>query len=161
MNVESGITMAGVLDLVAAAILLVGLFFMFLGAVGIARFPDCYSKMHASSKCTTLGLTGMLLAVCLHLGDTAVVSKAVVTVVFTFVAMPIGSHLLAKAAHHVGVPLWDRTVGDELAEDKLDPTKATSDAELGCREEPEVEVTPSQEHGEGPRAPEVTPIRAA
>jgi len=143
MNSLTTLSFDAVLDFVAAGLLLVGLCFMLFGAVGVARLPDCYSKMHASSKCTTLGLTGMLLAACLHLGDTIVVSKSIVTVVFTFVAMPIGSHLLAKAAHHVGAPLWSRTVADELAEDKLDPTKAISDSEFGCWEEDAIPGDPS------------------
>jgi len=134
------LTMNAIIDFIAAGVLFVGLAFMFFGAVGIIRLPDCYSKMHASSKCTTLGLTGMLLAACLHMADTIVVSKAAVTIVFTFVAMPIGSHLLAKAAHHVGVPLWSRTIADELAEDKLDPTKAVSDSEIGCWDDDQIEA---------------------
>ena len=101
-----------------------------------------------------LGLTGMLLAACLHLGDTIVVSKAIVTVVFTFVAMPIGSHLLAKAAHHVGAPMWDRTTGDELAQDKLDPSKAASDSEMGVWKPQSAEQSASDD-GDYP------PVRAA
>ncbi|MEQ9617407.1 MAG: monovalent cation/H(+) antiporter subunit G [Phycisphaerales bacterium] len=155
----NGLTMTAAFDFIAAGLLGIGLLFMLLGAVGVARLPDCYSKMHASSKCTTLGLTGMLLAACLHLGDTIVVSKAIVTVVFTFVAMPIGSHLLAKAAHHVGVPLWSRTVGDELAEDKLDPTKAISDAEFGCWEDSEIEA--ANKPGKAPEPMLGNPVRAA
>jgi len=91
------LTMNAIIDFIAAGVLFVGLAFMFFGAVGIIRLPDCYSKMHASSKCTTLGLTGMLLAACLHMADTIVVSKAAVTIVFTFVAMPIGSQPSQKS----------------------------------------------------------------
>lgn len=154
MTITTALTLTALLDFVSAGFLFVGIFFMFLGAVGIVRFPDCYSKMHASSKCTTLGLTGMLLAACLHLGDTIVVSKAIVTVIFTFVAMPIGSHLLAKAAHHVGAPMWDRTIGDELAQDKLDPSKAASDSEMGVWESQATDQT-AEEQGDP------SPIRAA
>ncbi len=150
-------TLTAALDFLAGALLLIGMSFMLLGAVGIFRFPDCYSKMHASSKCTTLGLTALLIAACLHLADTAVVSKSLVTIIFTFVAMPIGSHLLAKAAHHVGVPLWSRTVGDELTEDKLDPTKAISDAEIGCWDEP----IASADDAPGATATGRTPAHAA
>ncbi len=159
MNTSFPLTFTAALDYIAAVLLAVGLVFMLFGAIGIARLPDCYSKMHASSKCTTLGLTGMLLAACLHLGDTVIVSKALVTIVFTFVAMPIGSHLLAKAAHHVGAPLWNRTVADELAEDKLDPTKAISDSEFGCWEDDDIrnnpDIMPNRQTSPG------KPVRAA
>ena len=111
------ITTKGVLDLIAAFALLVGLFFMFVGAVGVFRMPDAYHRIHAASKCTTLGLTGMLVAACLHLGGVNIVSKAVITIVFTFIATPIGSHLLSKAAHRGGLPTWEGTLDDEYARD--------------------------------------------
>ena len=112
------VTWAGVRDLLAACALLVGLFFMFVGAIGVFRMPDAYHRIHAASKCTTLGLTGMLVAACLHLGGVNVVSKAVITIVFTFIATPIGSHLLAKAAHRGGLRQWGGTIEDEYARER-------------------------------------------
>lgn len=128
----SSSTVSGVVTLVAAAALLAGLFFLFVGALGVYRFPDAYHRLHAASKCTTLGLTGMLIAACLHIPDPIVVSKALITIALTFVANPIGSHLIAKAAHHAGLPVWERTRSDELAEDKADPSMAVSDAFVGA-----------------------------
>ncbi|MEM1424012.1 MAG: monovalent cation/H(+) antiporter subunit G [Planctomycetota bacterium] len=114
---DRAVTATGVLDLLAAFALLVGLFFVFVGAVGVFRMPDAYHRIHASSKCTTLGLTGMLVAACLHLGGVNIVSKAVITIVFTFIATPIGSHLLSKAAHRGGLPTWEGTLDDEYVRD--------------------------------------------
>jgi len=122
-----GITMNVVLNLVTAGSLLIGLFFMLIGAVILHRLPDAYNRLHGASICLTLGLTGMLVAACIELGSVAVVSKAVMTVVFTFVATPIGAHLMAKAAHHAHLPEWDQTCGDELAEDKANPDVCTTD----------------------------------
>lgn len=127
-----GVTLAGVADLVAAIALLGGIFFLVVGAIGVYRLPDAYHRLHAASKCTTLGLTGMLLAMCLHIAEPIVVSKALITIVLTFVATPIGSHLIAKAAHHAGLPLWERTLSDELAQDKADPNMAVSDDFIGA-----------------------------
>ncbi len=119
-------------NLFAAAALLCGVFFMAVGALSLLRLQDCYSRIHGASKCTTLGLTGMLVAACFLVADPATVSKAVITIVFTFVANPIGSHLLAKAAHHAGAKGHGTTVGDELAEDKLDPAYSVSDDNIGA-----------------------------
>ena len=124
-------TVQVVVDLATAATLLVGLFFMLIGAVSLHRLPDAYNRLHGASICLTLGLTGMLLAACVELGSGAVVSKALMTVVFTFAATPIGSHLLAKAAHHGKLKQWDRTLGDELAEDKANPQMPTTDETSG------------------------------
>lgn len=120
-----GVTAAGVLDLLAAFALLGGLFFMLVGAFGAFRMPDAYHRMHAASKCTTLGLTGMLLAACLHLGGTEVITKSVITVVFTFIATPIGTHLLAKATYQGGGRFWEGTLSDEYAEDLEDGEPAS------------------------------------
>lgn len=123
-----------VVDLSVAAVLLVGLFFMLVGAIGLHRLPDAYNRLHGASICVTLGLTAMLIAAVEQLGSWAVLSKALMTLVFTFVATPIGSHLLAKAAHHGRLEQWDETLGDELAEDKADPSMPMSD-ELGLPSE--------------------------
>ena len=124
-------TVSGVRDLLAILALTVGLFFMFVGVLGVLRMPDAYSRMHAASKCTTLGLTGMLIAAGLHLWTLEVVAKSATVIIFTYIATPIGAHLLAKAAHHGKLPQWDRTLSDELAEDKANPDMAATDAEIG------------------------------
>ena len=105
-------------DILASAFLIGGLFFMLAGAIGIVRFPDAYNRMHAASKCSTLGLLGLLLGAVFHIGTLSVLTKAILTMLFAFVATPVGSHILAKAAHMDGLKQWDKTLSDELAEDK-------------------------------------------
>lgn len=118
MDLTDGFTMRALADLIAAALLLGGLLFMFIGSIGVVRLPDGYHRIHAVSVCATLGLTGMLLAACFHIGSAVLISKAAMTIVFLFVAAPAGSHLLAKAAHDADLKLWDKTLSDELKEDK-------------------------------------------
>ncbi len=132
---DAFITTAGIRNLLAVFAVLVGLFFMFVGAVGIVRLPDAYHRMHAASKCTTLGLTGLLLAAILHIWALEITAKSALVIAFTFVATPIGTHLLAKAAHHGGLRMWERTLSDELAEDKANPDRAASDDLIGELEE--------------------------
>ena len=47
-------------DTVTVVFLVAGLAFMLVGVLGIVRLPDAYHRLHASSKCTTLGLMGLL-----------------------------------------------------------------------------------------------------
>lgn len=101
-----------VLHLLAAAALALGLIVMLVGALGIVRLPDAYNRLHAASKCSTLGLMAMLAAVALALPDLAVWAKCLVTTLFLLVANPVGAHLLAKAALKVRSPMWQET-GDE------------------------------------------------
>lgn len=105
-------------DTLAIFFLIVGLFFMFVGGLGVLRLPDSYNRLHAASKCSTLGMMGLAIAACLHVGSADVIAKSIALILFIFVSTPVGSHLLAKAAHRDGAKLWDKTLSDELAEDK-------------------------------------------
>ncbi|QDU71574.1 monovalent cation/H(+) antiporter subunit G [Mucisphaera calidilacus] len=100
-------------DLLTLFFLLIGLGFMLIGAIGIVRLPDTYHRLHAASKCATLGLAGMLFAAVFNIGTLAVVTKAVVTLVFACVAVPVGSHILAKAALLDRAPMWTGTLDNE------------------------------------------------
>ena len=107
-------------DILASIFLLGGLFFMLVGAIGIVRMPDAYNRLHASTKCSTLGLLGLLVGTILFVGTLGMTTKALLTLVFAFVATPVGSHILAKAAHIDGLRQWSRTLSDELGEDYPD-----------------------------------------
>ena len=107
-----------VLDTLAIFFLIGGLFFMLVGAVGVLRLPDAYHRLHAASKCSTLGMMGLLLAACLHVGTGDVVAKSIAVMLFIFVSTPVGSHMLAKAAHRDKAGQWKGTLSDELEEDK-------------------------------------------
>lgn len=125
-------------NLITAAALLGGMFFLLTGALGVWRLPDLYHRMIASSKCITLGITGMLIASVFHLAvlsrdaeagngpppSASVVglgTKAVLVIVFQFIAAPVGAYMLARAAHQDGVAKWPGTLSDELAEDEAQP----------------------------------------
>ena len=107
-----------ILDTLAVFFLIGGLFFMLVGAIGVLRLPDAYHRLHAASKCSTLGMMGLALAACLHVGTADVVAKSIAVILFIFVSTPVGSHMLAKAAHRDKADQWDGTLSDELAEDK-------------------------------------------
>ena len=63
-------------------------------------------------------MMGLLLAACLHVGTGDVIAKSIAFILFVFVSTPVGSHMLAKAAHRDNAPQWDGTLSDELEEDK-------------------------------------------
>ena len=105
-------------DVATMVFLALGLSFMLLGVCGIVRLPDAYQRLHASSKCTTLGLLGLLVGATIHIGTSDSLAKAALTMAFAFVATPVGSHALAKNSHAAGMQQWEGTLSDELAEDK-------------------------------------------
>jgi len=111
-------TWATIRDILSIFFALAGIFFMFVGAIGVVRLPDAYNRLHATSKCSTLGIMGLALAAIFHVGTIAVAAKALMTIVFAIVAAPVGSHILAKAAHLDGMKPWDRQLSDELQQDR-------------------------------------------
>ncbi|GIT75804.1 MAG: hypothetical protein Ct9H300mP31_03350 [Acidimicrobiaceae bacterium] len=60
----------------------------------------------------------MLAGAVVHIGTADALIKAALTLLFAVVATPVGSHILAKAAHNTGLRQWDHTLSDELADDQ-------------------------------------------
>lgn len=70
-----------------------------LAAVGVLRFADVYSRMHAATKSATLGLLLVLGGAATHLpGDDA--AKLGLVGVLVFVTAPVAAHLVGRAVHH-------------------------------------------------------------
>lgn len=87
-----------VLEYAVSALLLVGSFFILVGAVGLVRLPDFFMRLHGPTKATTLGVGGMLLASILHSLDGGLSLRELLVTLFLFVTAPVSAHLLAKAA---------------------------------------------------------------
>jgi len=96
-------------QLVVAALVVVGGFFLMVGTVGLLRFPDVYNRMHASSKAATLGTSSILLAGFLYYGPQGAGLTSLVGIVFLFLTAPTGAHLISRSAQKMGVPFF----GDE------------------------------------------------
>jgi len=101
-------------EILTSILLLFGGSFMVLAGLGLLRLPDLFIRMHAATKSGTLGITGMMLAVAMHFGELGVTTRVVLIVVFVFMTAPVAAHVIGRAAYMVGVPLWERTVIDEL-----------------------------------------------
>ena len=87
----------------------IGVFFNFLGGVGLIRFPDVYTRLHAGTKCTTFGAIFVCLSVIL-MGIKMWNSDGLVLAIHTAAALvailltnPTGAHAIARAAHRSGV----------------------------------------------------------
>lgn len=101
-------------ELLIVALLVLGTLFCVLGAVGMARMPDLYSRMQASTKAGTLGVVCLLLATAIHAASLMVFVEGVLIVLFLFLTSPIASHLIARSSYFVDVPRWKNTQLDEL-----------------------------------------------
>ncbi len=106
--------------------LAIGVFFNVLAGVGLLRFPDVYTRLHAGTKCTTFGsifICGSVILLGLKMwyqgnanGSVLAIHTAVALVAI-LVTNPTGAHALARAAHRSGV----KPVGAVI--DELEPKK--------------------------------------
>lgn len=93
-------------------LLLAGCIIMILGALGVIRFPDVYTRLHASTKCDTGGAISILLAVVIAAGFNLTSIKILSVLFLIFLLNPVASHALARAAHKYGIPPCEITVVD-------------------------------------------------
>ncbi|MDX9996023.1 MAG: monovalent cation/H(+) antiporter subunit G [Rhodocyclaceae bacterium] len=95
--------MTGLIDTLGGLILLAGAFFCLVGAIGLVRMPDFYTRMHAASVVETLGVGLVLTGLMLLAGFTLVTAKLLMIGLLIFFASPTASHALARAAMLHGV----------------------------------------------------------
>lgn len=113
------------INAVVVILVTMGLVFYTGGTVGIIRFPDFYSRLHAAGKLDSLGalviLVGLAIFELQHLNLTTVTTalKIVLIIVFVFLASPTATHAIVDAGLASDHPYWckrenkDATCADE------------------------------------------------
>jgi multicomponent Na+:H+ antiporter subunit G len=86
------------IDLASWICLVAGGFFCVVGAVGMLRMPDFYTRMHAASVIETLGAGLILLGLMFQAGPSLVAVKLLMVGVLILFASPSSTHALARAA---------------------------------------------------------------
>jgi multicomponent Na+:H+ antiporter subunit G len=122
-----------ILDIIVYIFLAVGVFFNLLGGIGLLRFPDVYTRLHAGTKCTTFGSIFICVSVILlglkywYFGSTDGSVLAIHTagaLIAILITNPTGAHAIARAAHRSGVKPYKAVVDDlEAAAAKKTPVK--------------------------------------
>jgi multicomponent Na+:H+ antiporter subunit G len=104
------------LDVLVAACMVGGTFFMLITGIGLIRFPDIYCRMHAAGKAGTLGIALLILAPVLHflLSDPWVSLRGCLAIVFQFLTTPGATYLLAHACYVRNYRTHDGTALDEF-----------------------------------------------
>jgi len=102
------------LDITTYAFVAMGCFFNFMATIGLHRFPDFYTRLHAGTKCSTFGSIFLVLAVMIHSLRAWVIggitSPQSVLCMHAFIALiallmtnPTGAHAIARAGHRSGI----------------------------------------------------------
>lgn len=105
--------LALLIEVLAAALVLVGIAFMLGGTVGLVRLPDVFTRAHAASKCDSAGAGSVLLGLALHGGLAFDDLKLVLLAVLALISGPTTAHALARAAHRSSIAAWTREGGGE------------------------------------------------
>jgi len=103
-----------IINILVAIFMFSGATFILLAAVGIMRLPDLLTRMHASTKAGALGVALIMVAAMLHFNDLVLIAKAMAVILFIFITAPVAAHAIGRAGYFVGVPIWVKTVKDEL-----------------------------------------------
>ena len=88
------------IDILSWGFILAGAFFTMVGALGLVRMPELYSRIHAASITDTLGLGLLAIGMMLQAGLTLVTLKLLFLLLMFFFTTPVVTHALAQAALH-------------------------------------------------------------
>jgi multicomponent Na+:H+ antiporter subunit G len=93
-------------DWVCAVLIFAGLWFFVGGTLGLLRFPDVYSRLHALTKADNVGLGLVVAALVVHGASALAAAKIAVVWLLMLVASTTACHLIARTALHQGIASW-------------------------------------------------------
>ena len=92
------------IEIIVSMLLIIGSFFILVGAVGILRLPDLFMRLHAPAKASTLGLGSFLLASIVYSAfHLRFGFPELLITLLAFITAPVSANLLAQAAIHLNL----------------------------------------------------------
>lgn len=102
-------------ELLIVFLVMVGAIFMLIGALGIVRFPDVLSRMHAAGMATTIGISAILLGAGFFFLDEFLFYRMLVLILLLFATSPISTTALTRAVYNNEPRLRRQLKHDEMA----------------------------------------------
>ncbi len=103
-----------IIDIASWGLFVGGSIFMLIGAIGLIRLPDMFSRIHAAGIIDTMGIVMLFVGMILQAGLTFVSIKIFLITLFLMFTLPTATHALARAALDAGmIPLSDDDDTDE------------------------------------------------
>lgn len=101
------------IEALVALFLLAGSVFALIGAIGLYRLPDFYTRLHGPTKNSTLGVGGMIIASMIYFSarQQSLSLHELLITLFLFITAPVTCHMLAKVALHHKLPMVSGTRG--------------------------------------------------
>lgn len=110
------------LEVMSWASILAGSFFVLVGALGLLRMPDVFTRMHAASVIETVGVGFLIVGMCLQAELGLVTLKLLMLAALFVFTGPVVTHALAQACLH-------EQIEPQLAEDRRGRRDAAIEAE--------------------------------
>jgi multicomponent Na+:H+ antiporter subunit G len=99
---------SGLTNIISVVLLLAGALFFLAGTVGLLRFPDIYTRIHALTKADNVGLGLIVLALAVQASSAWVALKLILIWLLILLASSTTGHLVARAALRNGIRPWTR-----------------------------------------------------
>lgn len=101
------------IEVLVSVFLVTGSLFALVGAIGLYRLPDFYTRLHGPTKATTLGVGGIMVASMIFFGSQGdgISLHELLIILFLFLTAPVSAHILAKAAMQQRLQFIERTRG--------------------------------------------------
>jgi multicomponent Na+:H+ antiporter subunit G len=110
---------ASIVDAASWILIVLGSGFCVIGALGLLRMPDFFTRMHAASLIDTLGAWLLLLGMMLQAGFSLITVKLVFIVLLLFFTSPTATHALARAARARGLePMAEKDAASGQPDDR-------------------------------------------
>ena len=90
-------------SLISWGFILLGSFFVVIGALGFFRFPDFWTRIHAASVHDSAGMFFLIIGMCIHSGLNLITVKLVLIAIFLVITGPTATHAIANAALVAGL----------------------------------------------------------
>lgn len=84
-------------EIILYTLIFLGAAFMLIAAIGLNRFSDVYSRMHATTKATSFGALLLIIGACLFFSTGIVWVKGLMVVFFIYLTAPLAAHSIAKS----------------------------------------------------------------
>ena len=93
---------------VSMGLVVAGTFFFIAGTVGLLRFPDVFTRLHALTKADNLGLGLVVAGLAVRAGSWAVVLKLLLIWILVLLASATACYLVAQSALSLGIQPWKK-----------------------------------------------------
>lgn len=82
---------------ITGILIILGAVFIAISALGMLRFPDLSSRLHAVTKATSFGLLLIIAGVTIHFNDPIVYVKGVLIIVFIYMTAPLAAYSIINS----------------------------------------------------------------